>query len=90
MCLLGGLARYSVHLTATALLKLFHHFLYLLDPLGSKKPKRSKLSNGVGCLLFYFAFHIEKIMFVLKKYVNTMAFLGAVKFNRPSSHEMLV
>ena len=29
---LRGLARYSVHSTATALQKILHHFLYMLDP----------------------------------------------------------
>ena len=29
---LKGLARYSVHLTATALEKILCHFLYMLDP----------------------------------------------------------
>ena len=30
--LIWGLARYSVHSTATALTKLLHHFLYMFDP----------------------------------------------------------
>ena len=30
--MIGGLARYSVHSTATVLYKILHHFLYMLDP----------------------------------------------------------
>ena len=39
---LGGLAKYSVHLTATALKQLLHHFFVYIRP----PPLGSKNSNG--------------------------------------------
>ena len=66
-----GLARYSVHLTATALYKLFHHFLYMLDPQWGRvgvNRNRPKFSHNK------FSVCPEK--------VGKMAFLGADMLGR--------
>ena len=44
---LGGLAKYSVHLTATALKQLLHHFFVYIRP----PPLGSKNSNGHSFLM---------------------------------------
>ena len=56
---LWGLARYSVHFTATALTKLLHHFLYMLDPHpsaqnDSNEPSFPMVKIVSSCFQFFF------------------------------------
>ena len=48
---LRGLARYTIHFTATALTKLLHNFLYMFDPHPYAQNYRNgpNFSNGVSC-----------------------------------------
>ena len=55
------------------------------QPIGSKLPQPTQLSDGVGCQIWFSAFHLENVGFVPKKQVK-WPFLGAVNSSRLSSH----
>ena len=81
---LWGLARYSVHFTATVLKKIIAPLFVTIGPppLGSKWTEQTQLSDSLGCLFLFSVFHLVNVLFVQTKLENGLFGCSGLSSNK--------